>query len=631
MLLRGRHAELHKSPTCMRTVQCASPVVMRRPLAGHGTIPTLTDGGEKTAQRPVSSPRPSPASSDDNSRSDHSFTPSGKKSDSDDESPPPPAKNSRDGGDDQKEERDDGRDERRCDSTSSSSSSSESSVDESDVENEDGWASRDVDGDDKDNGIDPTDDDLSGESDGSSDLENSYPRLPPAPVDVLITLRQQAAHKEFQLTEKVKQQVVADARRRYHERQQAHRSKKRTSTLHSTQRHSHRDEATSGPKHREKRRRSVSTDVPMARQRQEEDEWLVDCSCGLKKKNYDDGTSMIQCDICQNWVHAKCADKLPEAVAQEKFVCFRCCWMFDCVCAVRRRPNHDDGQRMVECESCNTWQHTMCVGIPMAMEPAHDYQCPRCVKKARRRKSGSKRSSRRDRHRKRNRGESPRRSRKRADSSHAASVHARSSARSLNNLESKPRSHRSRRAEVLALNKKERKASTGLMPSPPSAPAASPSSTPPPPPSSPPPSRSARHDSSNARTEQRSRNEKKRSSASTSSLRRKRSHSLGSSLTKAHTEASETECHSLPSDAVAPSPRGKGLMLRGYSPAAATMSASSLRSENVRPPLPLTPSSTDASSENRHNNHGHIGRKRKVSSARDRLEKKLKIRKSSMR
>uniref|UniRef100_M4BT00 PHD-type domain-containing protein n=1 Tax=Hyaloperonospora arabidopsidis (strain Emoy2) TaxID=559515 RepID=M4BT00_HYAAE len=621
MLLHGRNASLFKPDMHIKKTLCASYVYIGQPLAGYG------EG--KTVERPVSSsPHPSSSSSDKSSRRDSIVAFSVHKSDSEDGSPSPPAnKNSSSGGggDDQKEKKDDEEDRDNGDSSSSSDSSS----DESDVENDDCRVAMDAD-EVKDNGIDPTDDDMSGESDGSSDLENAYPRLPPAPVDVLMDYRHQAAHKELQLIDKMKQQVIADARQRYHERLRAHRSKKKTPTLQMNQQHSQSNPVINEMKHRERRRASASTEVTMARhgQRQVEDEWLVDCSCGLKRKNYDDGTSMIQCDICMHWVHAKCADKLPEAVAQEKFVCFRCCWMFDCVCTVRHQPNHDDGQRMVECTSCNTWQHTICVGIPETKEPADDYRCPRCVKKARRRKSDSKGSNSRDRRRRRSCAESQRHSRKRAHSSRAGSVDMRSSARSLDNLESTTRSHRSSNAEVQGSQKK---APAALVVSSPSVLAASPPSTPPPPPSPPPPLRSAKYDVSNGHTKQRSRREKKRLSASTSSSRRKRSHSLGSSLKKTHTEASERERHSSPPDVATSSARGKGLMLRGYSPAAANTGASSSRSETVRPPLPLTPSSSGASCENSHNNHGHIDRKRKVSSARDRLEKKLKIRKSSMR
>ncbi|CAI5730009.1 unnamed protein product [Peronospora destructor] len=72
-------------------------------------------------------------------------------------------------------------------------------------------------------------------------------------------------------------------------------------------------------------------------------------------------------------------------------------------------------------------------------------------------------------------------------------------------------------------------------------------------------------------------------------------------------------------------------MLRGYSPAADRTSASSSRATEARPPLPLTPPSAGTGSGNNRNSHTSHGRKRNVSSARDRLAKKLKMRKSSLR
>jgi hypothetical protein len=52
---------------------------------------------------------------------------------------------------------------------------------------------------------------------------------------------------------------------------------------------------------------------------------------------------------------------------------------------------------------------------------------------------------------------------------------------------------------------------------------------------------------------------------------------------------------------------------------------------DVRPPLPLTPPSGGGSSAQSYSSNGHGTRKRKGSSARDRLAKKLKIKKSSLR
>ncbi|GMF19339.1 unnamed protein product [Phytophthora fragariaefolia] len=564
--------------------------------------------GGARQQRPAGSPRASSSSSSSSdassssSSSDSSASDSSNSSgDSEDEAPPPANGGSgrgnggddqKNGKDDQKNGKDDDAEEDDGNSSDSSSSSDSSAEDGSDQEEDDGVL---IDKDDeKDkllNGVDSTDEDVSGESDGSSDLENSYPRLPPAPVDKLIAFRQQAAQKELQMTVTLKD-VVADARQRQQERRgQAQRSKRKKKASQSKRQQSKQSDTLAiGSSHLERHNTNGSTgtvDVKVAAQEQDatEDEWMVDCSCGLKEKNYDDGTSMIQCDSCSHWVHAKCADKQPEAVAQEKFLCFRCGWMFDCVCSIRQKPNHDDGQRMVECESCKTWQHTMCV------------------------------------------------------------------ARSVETLTTPIRAHRSRRAEANASPKVERKTPHGQVPPPPPVPAVSPPSSPPPPPLMPPPpsivaaralSRASKHDRIDERAKKSGESERECTSGSNSSSRRGRGQSLGTSpspSTKTHTRADSDEIERqapLPAT-VTPSPRGKGLMLRGYSPASARTDAPSSRSVDVRSPLPLSPPSGGASSGRSYSSHhsqgihDRGGRKRKTSSARDRLAKKLKIKKSSKR
>ncbi|GMF14306.1 unnamed protein product [Phytophthora lilii] len=620
----------------------------RQQAAGRG------DAKQRAANSPCpsssSSSLSSSSSSSDSSASASSSDSSNSSSDNEDEAPPPPAGSGNggggNGGDDQKKKDDE--DEDDGNSSDSSSSSDSSAGDDSDQEEDDG-VMLDTDDEQPLNGVDPTDDDLSGESDGSSDLENSYPRLPSAPVDTLIAFRQQAAQKELQLTKKLKNEVIEDAKQRQQERRdQAQRSKRKKKAPQSKRRHSKQSDVLSNRSghlghHSNGSAGTVDVKMVTTQEKEEEDEWLVDCSCGLKEKNYDDGTSMIQCDSCSHWVHAKCADKQPEAVAQEKFMCFRCSWMFDCVCAVRRRPNHDDGQRMVECESCKTWQHTMCVGIPMTEEPPDDYRCPRCVKKSHRRKSELKTSGSRDRQRKRSHAEPSRHHRKSKDASPVVAVDVRSSARAIDSLTTPTRLHRSRRTEARESPKMEKKLAQ-LPPLPP-VPAASPPTTPPPPPSTPPPPSvvsshalpgSTKHDRSHGRVKRRSEREREHSSASTSSSHRKRDRSLGENSTSTKTysqsEQSDVKHHAPPPSAVTPSPRGKGLMLRGYSPASSRANATTSESVDVRPPLPLTPPSGGASSGNSYSsNNGHGGRKRKTSSARDRLAKKLKIKKSTLR
>ncbi|CDR40533.1 CYFA0S05e01552g1_1 [Cyberlindnera fabianii] len=45
-----------------------------------------------------------------------------------------------------------------------------------------------------------------------------------------------------------------------------------------------------------------------------EGDWLFDCYCGIREKNYDDGVKLIVCERCQRWQHLKCQDR---AVRQE--------------------------------------------------------------------------------------------------------------------------------------------------------------------------------------------------------------------------------------------------------------------------------------------------------------------------
>ena len=59
--------------------------------------------------------------------------------------------------------------------------------------------------------------------------------------------------------------------------------------------------------------------------------WFVDCRCGVKGVNKDDGERMIQCDICKLYMHNKCND-LPTVleefrmyfISKRVWVCPRC-------------------------------------------------------------------------------------------------------------------------------------------------------------------------------------------------------------------------------------------------------------------------------------------------------------------
>ncbi|KAL7682069.1 putative Zinc finger, PHD-type, Zinc finger, FYVE/PHD-type, Zinc finger, RING/FYVE/PHD-type [Plasmopara halstedii] len=554
----------------------------------------------------VDSPLPTSFSSnsDDSSTvSSSSFASSEQSNVSNDEMSSSPGSNSNggNGGDERKKN-----DDENYDNGGISDSSNENSADESEQEEDDGALLHTDD--DKGiarNGVDFTDEDLSSDSDENSDLENSYPRLPLAPVDTLIAVRQRAAYKELQLNVKLKEKVIEDAKQRQQERQQAQRSKMRNRTSRSKRKHK-----TAGEMIFEKCNGSAKVEEGV------EDDWMVDCSCGIREKNYDDGTSMIQCDSCSHWVHAKCANKQPEIVAQEHFLCFRCGWMFDCVCHVRRQPNHDDGHRMVECESCNTWQHTTCVGIPMTEEPADDYRCPRCIKKGRR--LGAVSRTRNYNSRQRQRGHL--RGRR-----NVTSMDADSAARFIK-ISTPPRAHNSWRTDSKNMVVEEKKYLDICSPSPSLFPAGSPpttslpsSLTPPPPPSG----RLSRkvaeslvedrkpvyHEQSKVKQERHSSQPQRKLGRSlpNRSLKRPRLHTV--TYDQGHVEQ--------PQNTVILSPRGKGPMLQGYLSVLTEEDTLSSQSLDVRPSITIT-KSTSASGDKLN------GRKRKSNSARNRLAKKLR-------
>lgn len=51
--------------------------------------------------------------------------------------------------------------------------------------------------------------------------------------------------------------------------------------------------------------------------------------------------------------------------------------MVNCSCGVSAR-NYDDGWRLVYCTGCNTWQHTECAGIADDEEGPANYLCFGC-------------------------------------------------------------------------------------------------------------------------------------------------------------------------------------------------------------------------------------------------------------
>eukprot|EP00011_Vannellida_sp_DIVA3-517-6-12_P010936 CAMPEP_0114626342 /NCGR_PEP_ID=MMETSP0168-20121206/11732_1 /TAXON_ID=95228 ORGANISM="Vannella sp., Strain DIVA3 517/6/12" /NCGR_SAMPLE_ID=MMETSP0168 /ASSEMBLY_ACC=CAM_ASM_000044 /LENGTH=623 /DNA_ID=CAMNT_0001837643 /DNA_START=11 /DNA_END=1878 /DNA_ORIENTATION=- len=59
--------------------------------------------------------------------------------------------------------------------------------------------------------------------------------------------------------------------------------------------------------------------------------WYVDCTCGLRGVNVDDGKKMMQCDVCKAWQHCKCnglaaytEEQLTRLKAKKVWVCQTC-------------------------------------------------------------------------------------------------------------------------------------------------------------------------------------------------------------------------------------------------------------------------------------------------------------------
>lgn len=429
------------------------------------------------------------------------------------------------------------------------------------------------------------------DNDSLSEVENAYPELPPAPVDALISLRRRAKHDELKLSNEAKDKVVALARQHERDRRlhRSHHSKKTKKTNGvSSKKKSQQARSKNGsdfPTHIPMAVVSVSA-MPTNGGATGDETWMVDCSCGLRKANYDDGSPMIQCDSCSNWVHAACAGKPPAEAANESFLCFRCTWIFDCVCEIRKRKNHDDGLRMVECESCNTWQHTHCVGIPATEEPPEHYRCPRCKKRGKRKLSVGESA---DKHHKSG-GSSRRRS-----SSKSEHLSASAAALALTDMvgmqgQSGDRGQAPADSEHPAppLSPPPSSSAAGPPPPPPSTP---------PPPSAPPPSSSQAMEVDN--------------------LLNRSSHRKRGRLHHGHRSV-----------AVANSSNDESLV----TPPPPPPPPSALSPLVVRPPLPSTPKSPAHAKA-----WGHSGLhasangsgKRKSGSARDRLEKKLKLKKSS--
>jgi len=116
------------------------------------------------------------------------------------------------------------------------------------------------------------------------------------------------------------------------------------------------------------------SDAVFLEEKEEEEEWMFDCSCEVKGKNYDDKLPMIQCEKCLSWVHKACF-QVGEYESPERFYCHQCGesdWMMFCICGVKEK-NYNDNAQMIE------W-HTACLrrsGHENA--PANEYVCFNCV------------------------------------------------------------------------------------------------------------------------------------------------------------------------------------------------------------------------------------------------------------
>jgi hypothetical protein len=51
------------------------------------------------------------------------------------------------------------------------------------------------------------------------------------------------------------------------------------------------------------------------------EDWIVNCRCGTRD---DDGERMVDCDVCQEWSHTRCAGYPDNAPLPDTFVCPKC-------------------------------------------------------------------------------------------------------------------------------------------------------------------------------------------------------------------------------------------------------------------------------------------------------------------
>jgi hypothetical protein len=59
---------------------------------------------------------------------------------------------------------------------------------------------------------------------------------------------------------------------------------------------------------RRKKQKLTQTVLPLNDQKSSivTDSWLVSCACGVHEENYDDGERMVECTVCLSWQHTRC-------------------------------------------------------------------------------------------------------------------------------------------------------------------------------------------------------------------------------------------------------------------------------------------------------------------------------------
>ncbi len=167
-------------------------------------------------------------------------------------------------------------------------------------------------------------------------------------------------------------------------------------------------------------------------QQEESKDWMVNCTCGAKGKNYDDGGRMVECSKCMNWVHTLCSGVKDNIDPPDDFVCKRCkleikqkenekakvekealkanarakaaslaksraqrasnrnvqekdeeisgVVIFNCVCGIKGKDLYED-DLCATCSRCNVRFHTACADLDYedVSEIPDDIMCPGCL------------------------------------------------------------------------------------------------------------------------------------------------------------------------------------------------------------------------------------------------------------